>query len=401
MEKKTKRLYYDDPYRTEFEARIIERASWKDMPALVLDQTCFYPESGGQPSDKGSLNDIPVIDVLENNGKILHVITEKIAEEKVKGKIDWDTRFDHMQQHSGQHILSQSFMELYEGKTLSFHLGEKVSTLEIDLNKVTDEDVERVERLTNEIIFQDREIKSYFVLEGNIETVPLRKPPAKKGLIRVVEVSEYDYSACGGTHAGRTGEIGLLKILKWERIRNNIRFEFVCGSRALLDYSLKNQILRQLSVRFTVGESEVPSSVDRLSSELKALKVKMKKMAALAAQYEAMEIIRSADGKIIKKIFAERTPDELRFLALNIIKKGEFAVLFGLKLQERAHLVLACEEGLSIDMRELVNEISPLIDGKGGGRSSLVELVGNDPDKLKEALDRAFELLTDKISSSE
>jgi alanyl-tRNA synthetase len=306
-----------------------------------------------------------------------------------------------MQQHSGQHILSQSFMELHNGKTLSFHLGEKISTLEIGMNKVTDEDIEKVELLTNDVIFQDREIKSYFVSENDIDKVPLRKPPAKKGVLRIIEVSEYDYSACGGTHTRRTGEVGLLKILKWERIRNNIRFEFVCGNRALRDYSLKNRILRQLAVRFTVGEMEVPSSVDRLASDLKASKIRTKKLATLAARYEAIEMVKSVEGRIIKKIFTEKTPEELRFLALNIIKSGEFVVLFGLKLQDRAQLVLASEEGLSIDMRDLVDDLSLLIDGKGGGRPSLVEIMGKNPDKLNDALDRAAELLKDKISSSE
>jgi alanyl-tRNA synthetase len=266
------------------------------------------------------------------------------------------------------------------------------------LNKVAEEDVERIERLTNEIIFQDREIKSYFVPEDDIEKVPLRKPPAKKGTIRVVEVSEYDYSACGGTHTGRTGEIGLLKILKWEKIRNNTRFEFVCGGRALRDYSLRNKILRQLAIRFTVGEMEVPSSVDKLSSDLKTLKIKAKKLASSVAYYEARETIKDAKGKIIKKIFAEKTPEEIRFLALNIIKSGEYVVLFGLKLKDRAHLVLASEESLSVDMRELVSELVPVVDGKGGGRPSLVEIMGKKPDKLEAALDRASEFLKDKIS---
>ncbi len=398
MEHKTKRLYFEDPYRTEFEANVIERTTWKQKPALILDQTCFYPESGGQPFDKGSLNNVPVREILEKNEGILHILDEDVPEDNVKGVIDWEIRFDHMQQHAGQHILSQSFMELYKGKTLSFHLGESVSTLEIGLNKVSDEEIERAERLTNEIIFQDREIKTFFIPEDKIETIPLRKPPVKAGLIRVVEVSDFDYSACGGTHTRRTGEIGLLKILKWERIRNNIRFEFVCGNRALRDYSLRNRILRQLAVRFTAGEMELPSSVEKLFSDLKSLKVKTKKLMMLVAHYEAIETIKDAEGKIIKKIFTEKTLEELRLLALNIIKSGEFVVLFGLKLQDRVHLVLACEEGLSVDMRELASELSPMIAGKGGGRPSLVEIMGKKPDKLEEALDKAFELLKAKIS---
>ncbi len=156
----TKRLYFENPYQIEFEARVVERLSWREKPAVVLDQTCFYPESGGQPSDRGTLNGIEVLGVLEEDSKILHLLEDDISAGEVKGKVDWQTRFDFMQQHAGQHILSQSFHELYQAETLSFHLGEVTSTVEIDLRKVAEEEVERVETRANDIVFQDREIKS-------------------------------------------------------------------------------------------------------------------------------------------------------------------------------------------------------------------------------------------------
>ena len=399
MKEGTKRLYLESPYKVEFEAQVVEKVIWEQKPALILDQTCFYPESGGQPCDKGMINGIEVIKVLEDEARIIHLLAEDISSDKVTGKIEWQTRFDHMQQHSGQHILSQSFHELLGAETLSFHLGEAISSVEMDLRKISEEEVENVERRANEIVFQDREIKCYFIPEEKIESVPLRRPPKKKGLIRVVEVSDFDFSACGGTHVRRAGEIGLIKILKLERIRNNIRFEFICGKRTLEDYLWKNRILRELSTRFTVNEGEILSSVEKLSSDLKSQKRKGKKMQEKIAQYEAQEIIQETKERIIKELFVDKTPEEVRFLVLNIIRKGDFVVLFGLKGEERGHLILACSENINIDMREIVPLVSPLIKGKGGGRSSLVEIAGEKIENLEQALERAFEFIKKKMGS--
>jgi len=333
---------------------------------------------------------VRVIDVEEREGIIFHVLEKDVSEKKVSGKIDWKKRFDHMQQHAGQHILSQCLYELFKAKTLSFHLGERSSTIEFDLREISDEESEKVEDRANTIVFQDREVKSYFVEEMDIEKVPLRKPSQKKGLIRVIEVADFDYSACGGTHPGKTGEIGLIKILKWDRIRNNVRCEFVCGRRALLDYSLKNSIMRQITSRFTVSEKEIPAALEKLSAELKDQKRKNKKIGDKLIQYEAQKIIQSAEGNIIKKIFSEGTNDEIKRLALNIINGGEFIVLFGLKLENRGHLVLACSESLGVDMRDLIPIVSPLVEGKGGGSPSLVEIFAKNTENIETALEQAM-----------
>jgi alanyl-tRNA synthetase len=399
MKEGTKRLYLESPYKVEFEAQVLEKMTWEQKPALILDQTCFYPESGGQPCDKGIINEVEVLKVLEDETRIIHLLAEDISSGKITGKIEWQTRFDHMQQHSGQHILSQSFHELLGAETLSFHLGEAISSVEMDLRKISEEEVENVERRANEIVFQDREIKCYFIPEEKIESVPLRRPPKKKGLIRVVEVLDFDFSACGGTHVRRAGEIGLIKILKLERIRNNIRFEFICGQRTLEDYLWKNRILHELSTRFTVNEGEILNTVEKLSSDLKSQKRKGKKMQEKIAQYEAQEIIQEAKGRIIKEIFVDKTPEEARFLAINIIRKGDFIVLFGLKGEERGHLILACSENINIDMREIVPLVSPLIKGKGGGRPSLVEIAGEEIENLEQALEKAFAFIKKKMGS--
>ena len=394
----TKRLYFDDPYQFEFESIVMGREMHEGRPALVLEQTCFYPESGGQPSDKGTLNGIRVVRLLEREGEILHVLEQEVGSNSVRGKVHGDTRFDHMQQHSGQHVLSQCFLNLLNGGTRSFHLGNRISTLEIDIREISEEDIEKVERLANRIVFENREIKSYFVPEDRIKDVPLRRPPQKAGQIRVVEVSGFDHSACGGTHPYRTGEIGLIKILRWDRIRNNIRFEFVCGARALSDYIMKHRILNRLAVRFSVSENDVLPSIDKLSAELKQQKSRNKKLLGKVIDMEAEETIRKTEGGVVKSMFTDRILEEVRKLALSIIRTPGFTVLFGLKSGERVHVILARSENLDLDLRELLPVVSPLINGKGGGRPSLVEIAGDNSSELSKSLDQAHDFVSNRLN---
>ena len=374
---KTQKLYFDDATLAEFEAAVVARLVVQGQPAVALDRTCFYPESGGQPPDKGTLDEVEVLNVVEDGETIIHIMAKDLPSARVKGKIDWATRFDHMQQHSGQHILSQAFFESLRGETRSFHLGAEVSTLEIALAKAADEDIERVERRANAIVFENREIKTYFVPEERIGDIPLRRPPKVTGLVRVVEADAFDYSACGGTHCRRTGEIGLIKIVKSERIRGNLRFEFVCGGRALRDYALKNRIVRQLVGQFNVKEADIAASVGRLAEELKTAKTRLRGSEEALSVFEARGFMDRAEGKIIRGIFGDKSPEGARFLALNIIRQGEYVVLFGAKSETRSHLILACSESLALDMRRLTPVVAPLMNGRGGGGPTLVEIAGD------------------------
>jgi alanyl-tRNA synthetase len=398
MRDETKKLYFDDPYQIEFNSKVLRKFSHKNQPALILEQTCFYPESGGQPSDKGSINGIEVTAVIEEEGNIIHILDREAESDEIHGKVDWETRFDHMQQHAGQHVLSQSFYERTNGETLSFHMGEEYSTVEIDVRNIPEREVEAVEYLSNQIVLENREIKSYSVSEEQIEHVPLRKPPKKAGRIRVIEVSGFDYSACGGTHPRRTGEIGIIKILKQERIRNNIRFEFVCGNRALRDYIAKNRILGQVATRFSVNEQEVPRAVEKLFVDSGRQKKENKKAQQKISRIEAREITREAKDKFIHQIFTDKTVEELRLLALNIIKTPGLVAFLGLKKDKKAHVVLARSDDCDIDMRELIPIVAEQINGKGGGRPALVEIAGDDPHNLSTAVDNARDFLSEKMS---
>lgn len=391
----TVRLYFDDPTTAEFEAKIVRRENRDGRPALVLDRTAFYPESGGQPADRGTINGVRVIDVQEDGEDILHFVERDVPGESVQGKVDWPLRFDRMQQHSGQHILSQAFIEVLKAETRSFHLGDEVSTLEIGLAKADEADLERVERRANAVVFEDREVKTYFVPEDKIAEVPLRRPPKKEGTIRVVEISGFDYSACGGTHVRRTGEVGLIKVTRWEKVRGNLRFDFLCGGRALTDYGLKNRSLRRVSGLFSVSDKDAAASVEKTLADLKAQKKTARIMQETLAKYEARDIIANEPGPLIRRVFEDKTPEEVKLLALSVVRQAARVVLFAAKARPQSHIIVARSDDLSMDLRQLTPVILPIVSGKGGGGASLIEIVTEDPSKLDEALLKAEGILRD------
>jgi alanyl-tRNA synthetase len=382
----TKRLYYEDPYLLEFEAEVVARTEHEGLPAVVLDRTAFYPESGGQPWDKGTLDGVEVLKVVDLDETILHVLKSETAAGTVRGKIDAATRTDHMQQHTGQHVLSQAFWELLEGETLSFHMGPDVSTLEIGLKAISDSDCDRVEARANAVVWQDREVKTYFVPEERIAGVPLRRPPKKQGLLRVVEVDGFDYSACGGTHVRRTGEIGEIKLGGIEKIRGHLRFGFLCGGRALKDHEVKDRAVRKLAAAFSCSAADVPGQVEKLAAEARAFKKRARQLSERLAAFESQEVIRAAGGPIISGVLEDRSPEEARFLALAIVRGGDFAVAYGTAGESQGRLILARSETLKADLRQLVPVVAAVVPVKGGGGPSLVELVLADASRLTEAV---------------
>ena len=393
----TRRLYYEDAYLLEFEAGVVERREHEGLPAVVLDRTAFYPESGGQPWDKGTLGGVEVVKVLDLDGTILHVLRQEIAAGPAHGRIDWATRFDHMQQHTGQHILSQAFWEILKGETLSFHLGPDVSTLEIGLRVLSDGESDRVEDRANAIVWQDREVKTYFVPEEKIGEVPLRRPPKKQGLLRVVEVDGFDYSACGGTHCRRTGEVGLIKLAGMEKIRGNLRFEFLCGGRALRDYRAKDRTVRKLAASFSCSGEDIAPQVEKLAGDNKVTKKRARRLEERLAAFEAQEVVRAASGPIIAGLLEGKTLEETRFLALNIIKAGRFAVVYGVAAESQGHLLVARSEPMKADLRQLLPIVGAVVPVKGGGGPSLVELVTTEKARLKEAIVAAVNWLRENL----
>ncbi len=251
----TERLYYADSYLTEFTAALVQQERRCDRVAVVLDKTAFYPASGGQPCDTGFLGDVAVVEVEESqSGAITHILASEVPAGSLRGRIDWDRRFDHMQQHSGQHILSQAFLKTAGAGTASFHLGRETSTIDIEVARPSAEEIAAAESLASGIVFEDRPISVLNVGRQRLGELGVRKESQREGEIRVIDIEGFDRSPCGGTHVRRTGEIGLIAILSWEHYKGMTRVEFVCGARSL----------RKL------GESRVRDRLEQGVSEMKA-----------------------------------------------------------------------------------------------------------------------------------
>src|SRR6185369_12668149 len=244
----TERLYYSDSHLIEFEAKVIdvtERVS--GWAAVILDQTAFYPTGGGQPSDTGTLNSQRVVECIDDGERgVLHVVQGVTPSRGsvVKGRIDWARRLDHIQQHTGQHILSQSFEKLFNARTKSFRVLDQSSEIDLEINNPTTELIERAVELANNVIWEDRSITIRNVTADEAANLPLRKEPARSGDLRLIEIEGFDLSPCGGTHAYRTGEVGMIAVRSWERAKGLTRIEFVAGTRALADYRRANASAR-------------------------------------------------------------------------------------------------------------------------------------------------------------
>jgi len=399
----TERLYYQDSYLKEFKARLIKKVRIDDQPAVVLDRTVFYPTSGGQPYDIGVIQDVSVVEVVEEGKEIIHILKKELKREinsEVIGKIDWERRFDHMQQHLGQHILSGALIKTCDLETVSFHLGEEVCTLDVIKEELTEKEVKKAEECANEIIFENRPVKCYFVEgEEELKRLYLRKMPERKGKTRIVEVEDFDLSACGGTHCRTSGEVGLIKVIRWEKKGEKIRLEFICGQRAWKDYSWKHELVKNISHRLTVKDSELDEVIERMLEERKEIKKELKDFKEKLQAYEALDLLHNEvtikdNIKVINKLFEDKTVDEVRRLANKIITLEECVLLFGIK-RERASLLLARSETLNYDMNRLIEETCKFINGKGGGTPNFAQGGGTNMGEIDKALNFALEHFQD------
>lgn len=260
----TEKVYLKNPYLMKLNARIMEN-KFKDNKFYVkLNKTIFYPHmSGGQIGDEGSIDGIEVLDVYEKKDDIIHVLKDLPKGEHVELSINWDIRFRNMQQHTGQHILSNAFYKLFDFKTLSFHMGENSNFIDIDTNFLNENIIEKIESYANRIVFSNFEISNYIVDKEYISNLPLRGTSTKKNDIRIVEINSLDFCVCDGTHHRRTGEVGLIKLMNWYKIKENYRVEFVCGVKALEDYQLKNSIIMELRKSLNVNINDIVDTINR------------------------------------------------------------------------------------------------------------------------------------------
>jgi alanyl-tRNA synthetase len=371
----TKRLYYDDAYLTQFKAHVIEQGPYEDRFAVVLDQTAFYPTSGGQPFDQGVLDDAKVVDVLvdEKEDRVLHVLETPLSSTsaEVLGVIDWERRFDHMQQHTGQHILSQAFVEIAEAETVSFHLGIESATIDLaGARRPSPAEMEHAELLANKIVWEDRPVTARVVSPEKLAGLPLRKPPAVTEDVRVIQVADFDWSACGGTHVARTGEIGLIKIIKWENRGTETRVEFRCGLRALHDYTQKNSMVNHLAAGFNVGHWELDQAMARQTAEVKELRSRLRAAERALVEYEAQKLrVSAADVAGVRLVvhhLAADDPINMRELARQLVSEPGVVALLGVG-DRKAQLCFARSDDIEIDMVPLVRSTAETLGSRGGG----------------------------------
>lgn len=390
----TERLYYMDSYCTCFSAHVIEQCAWEDRPAVVLDRTAFYPASGGQPSDRGALGGAMVLDVVvrERDSAVVHVLERVLSEAGVEGVVDWPRRFDHMQQHTGQHILSAAFEKLLDADTVGFHLGAEVCTVDINAPRLELAAVRPVEELTNRVIWEDRPVSTRLVGADELAALPLRRPPAVEGAVRIVDIAgpaaspgdSFDVNPCGGTHVARTGEVGLVKIVRLDYRGDETRVEFLCGGRALRDYESKHDMVNRLANTLTVGSCELDQAVERLQAEGKKLRKELSQARKRLLHVEASELADAARAheqgacRVVCRVWEraeDKSPDDLRLLAQELAQRSAIVALLAGVGDDRTHLVFARNPDIAagLDVAALLRDACAQLEGKGGGQSNFAQ----------------------------
>jgi alanyl-tRNA synthetase len=387
----TRRLYQDDSYATEFESRVVSVSERGDKFATVLEGTLFYPESGGQPCDTGSIEDIMIEIVIEEGDEVLHLSLRKpdFGEgDTVKGKIDWGRRLINMQQHTGQHILSQAFVSVLDARTVSSRLGTGHSTVDVAKLDLTWDDMEKVERLSNSIVFENRVVKVYEAKAADVSGLRAKKVP-ERDLLRVVEVDDFDKSPCGGTHLRRTGEVGLIKILRWEKVRETTRAEFVCGRLAEADYFWKSRFIVDLAQQQTTKDTNIPRQVSDLYDSHKDLRRQVETLRGELLAYEVAGIEKHAREiagiRVVSAYLETKTAADIKDMALRLTERGNMVALLA-SGTERVNLVFSRSEDVSADMRPLMAAACEIVDGKGGGKPAVCQGGGRNPARVGEAL---------------
>ena len=389
----TDRLYYSDSYLTEFEARVLRGEQVGKLFEVRLDRTAFYPTSGGQPHDLGSIEGHRVVDVVEGpDGTIIHRLENRLRPARVRCQVDWPRRFDHMQQHTGQHILSQSFIRVASLATVGFHLGAGYSTIDLEADEVGPDALRSAEDLANSIVYRNRSVTSQLVAPDEAAGLDLRKPSRRQGVLRVVTIEDFDVSACGGTHVRQTGEIGGIFVNRVERVNRRTRVEFVCGGRALRSYRRCWGDLDRIAKGLSVAPQDAPDRVEKQAQEMKTLRKRLKAkdewLAGLLAQ-DLFDQAPSREGiRIVKHQFEGEERGFLMLLAQRLLACGPCWVLLG-NGGEQAQLLLARSESLPGDLRPVMKECSLMISGRGGGSPALVQGGGSDSSQLRNALDCA------------
>lgn len=398
----TQRLYRLDPYLTTFTARVAALLTHEGRPAVTLEQTAFYPTAGGQPNDLGTLGGVAVVDVIETeDGEIIHVLAEPLpggaVGREVEGVLDGGRRFDHMQQHTGQHILSAAFERALEAETVSFHLGAEASTIDLTLASFDEARANRVEDLANEVVFANAPVTATEYDDEQIKSLPLRKPPAVHGRIRIVRVGDFDLCACGGTHVRAAGEVGLIHIHRWEKRRGGTRIEFLCGWRALRDYRVMNRTAQGLAASLSVGIHELDQAVVRTTEAERTVRRQMDMLRQRLLDCELPRLAGEAEVlgglRLVCRVLEGYDVGNMRYVAQNLVQTPGTVALLAVT-NPSPQLCFAGAEDVSADMSALLREAAGPYGGRGGGRPHTAQGGGVTAEDLTAVLQAARARLT-------
>ena len=386
----TERIYYRDPYCRRFEAVVTRAFEHDGRQAVTLDRTAFYPTSGGQPFDTGRLGGVAVVETVDLDDSIAHIVAAPLQEgAAVVGEIDWPRRFDHMQQHTGQHVLSAAFDRLFDNRTMSFHMGADVSTIDLQ-REAGPADVERAVDAANSVVWEDRPVSIRFASPEEAAALPLRKEPAREGPLRLIDVESFDLSACGGTHVGRTGAIGVIAALGADRFRGGTRLTFACGKRALDALRTYRDAVVGSVRSLSVLPAELPAAVERLQAEGKDLRKTMKTLQESLATHEAARLLSTASQasgvRVAVEVVAGWDAGGLKAIASAVAAAGS-AVVALISASTPALVVIARSSGVNIDAGAVLQQLIERFGGRGGGKPELAQGGGlnGDPTEIAQA----------------
>ena len=387
----TERIYYTEPSCRSFEATVTGFVERDGRPAVVLNRTAFYPTSGGQPFDTGRLGSVDVVETIDDGDDIVHVVSAPIAADAtVHGEIDWARRFDHMQQHTGQHVLSAAFDRIFENRTTSFHMGVETSTIDL-MHEVTPADVERAVEEANRVVWEDREVSVRFVSGDEAARLPLRKESVRGGTLRLVEISEFDLSACGGTHVSRTGAIGMIAVTNAERFRGGSRLTFVCGGRASHTFQNYRDAVAGAVRVLSVLPQELPGAIERAQLGCQG--------ASQDGESTSGGVGRTRSGTSAwprhlcwrvgvssRRPSTDGTQPVSRPLPARSSPRATWRRLSWF-LAIRCAIIVACSPGAGLDAGKTLRILLDRFGGRGGGRPDLAQGAGlkGSPDEILAA----------------
>ena len=399
----TVKLFYEDQYIKSFEANIINVKEKEGKYYITLDKTAFFPGGGGQDSDLGTIDGLEVISVIEEKNEIIHMLKEKPKKlENVSCEIDWKRRYDGMQQHLGQHVLSGCFYNLFNANTAGIHLGKEISTVDI-VGNISEEQIIAAERKANEIILENHKVEFMMTSRKEAKSMGLRRELATKDQsIRVVKIQDLDKNACCGVHPNSTLELQLIRIKSSENHKGNTRIEFLAGNRAVLDYLDKDRVLNKVCNTLSASYLEVEKSISNLLHNYKEAREENSKLKVNLADFEVKELVQGGElinnVSIIKKIYVNENIKFLTKLASRIVEDDNKVILFASKEKEKANLIFSCSKNLkNVNMGTLLKDAISLIDGNGGGSSILAQGAGKNISNLDNAMEYALRRLKDYI----